>query len=287
MCIRDSFTVRGLELEDTVAHFDTLRGETIVTPSNKIAIYAPRFASVRRTTGAVGHELLERMALSEMPTGLQVAGENQLAPTTVQQLQPQGEIGTKGASILRDLAGGHWLDNSQRLAAFQDQWNLYENFNVIKTGHLDHGEGPRLAEATVAAQTWETKQAVQLVVDGKTPVVHSHAATAEETRLSELPPGVPQLCVTKTASRRHALPGEFVDFTIRFDNVGSETIGNVTLLDNLTTRLEYVPDSAQCSLPAAFFTMENEGESLVLKWEIKDPLKASTGGVVRFRCKVR
>jgi uncharacterized repeat protein (TIGR01451 family) len=205
----------------------------------------------------------------------------------MQQLQPQGEIGMKGASILRERTGGFTLDNAQRLAAFQDQWNLHEDFNVIKTGHLDVGEGPRLAAAVVAAQTWETKQAVQLVVDGKTPVVHSHAATPAETRLSELPPGVPQLCVTKTASRRHALPGEYVDFTIRFDNVGSELIGNVTLLDNLTTRLEYVPDSAQCSLPAAFFTMENEGESLVLKWELKDPLPASKGGIVRFRCKVR
>ena len=46
----------------------------------------------------------------------------------------------------------------------------------------------------------------------------------------------------------HALPGEVVEFTHRFDNVGDHEIGNVTIVDNLTTRLEYVPNSATSSV---------------------------------------
>ena len=51
----------------------------------------------------------------------------------------------------------------------------------------------------------------------------------------------------------------------------------MTVVDNLTTRLEYLPDSAQCSLNADFFTEVNEGDSLVLRWEIIDPLEVGEG----------
>ena len=101
------------------------------------------------------------------------------------------------------------------------------------------------------------------------------------------PQGKPKMSVVKVASKKDALPGDVIDFTLRFDNVGNERIGNVTLIDNLSPRLEYVPESAQCDLDAEFFTQENEGESLILRWEIKDPLEPGKGGIIRFQCQVR
>jgi hypothetical protein len=69
--------------------------------------------------------------------------------------------------------------------------------------------------------------------------------------------------------------------------VGDDVIGNVTVIDNLTMRLEYVPDSQQCSLEAEFVEEENAVESLTLRWEIAEPLKVGEGGIIRFRCRVR
>ena len=89
------------------------------------------------------------------------------------------------------------------------------------------------------------------------------------------------------ASAQSASPGETVDFTIRFDNIGDQPLGNIVLVDNLTTRLEYVADSAQSSVPAKFSSQANSGESLVLRWEITNPVEPNQGGLVRFRCKVR
>ena len=100
-------------------------------------------------------------------------------------------------------------------------------------------------------------------------------------------PNHPRLRVIKLASTRTARPGEFVEFTIRFDNMGDQKIGNVTLVDNLTTRLEYVEGTAESSLAADFTTNPNDGDSLLLRWEFIDPLPAGQGGVVRFRCRVR
>ena len=62
---------------------------------------------------------------------------------------------------------------------------------------------------------------------------------------------------------------------------------DVTILDNLTTRLEYIEGTAQSSREAEFFVEENEARSLVLRWEIVDPLPVGQGGIVRFRARVR
>jgi uncharacterized repeat protein (TIGR01451 family) len=97
----------------------------------------------------------------------------------------------------------------------------------------------------------------------------------------------PELRVIKVASTQVARPGDFVEFTIRFDNTGDQTLENIALLDNLTTRLEYVPESAQSSVEAEFSTVVNEGDSLVLRWDFKDPIKPGDGGLVRFKCRVR
>ena len=61
----------------------------------------------------------------------------------------------------------------------------------------------------------------------------------------------------------------------------------MTIVDNLTTRLEYMNDSAKSSRRADFYSERNEAESLVLRWEITDPLEPGEGGVVRFKCRVR
>ena len=91
----------------------------------------------------------------------------------------------------------------------------------------------------------------------------------------------------KSASTDSALPGEEVEFTLRFDNVGDRVIGNVTIVDNLTTRLEYVADSQKSSVKADFSTQPNEGDSVVLRWEIAEPVQPGEGGVLQFRARVR
>ena len=84
-----------------------------------------------------------------------------------------------------------------------------------------------------------------------------------------------------------AEPGDEVSFTVRFDNVGNQPIGSVQIVDSLTTRLEYVPGSAQCSLAARFSTQPNEGDSLIVRCVLSEPLPPGKGGVFRFRCIVR
>ena len=163
----------------------------------------------------------------------------------------------------------------------------YEAPYLVQRGEFIQADKARLAEGTTAATAWTDKKAVQVTLDGREASVFTGDTMLESVFTYVLPPGKPRLRVVKMASKHDARPGETVDFTIRFDNVGDQPLGNVTLMDNLSTRLEFVPDTAQCSVDAAFSSGDNEGESLVLRWEIADPLKVGEGGVIRFQCRVR
>ncbi len=69
----------GLQMEDTVAIYDTLDGRTLVTPSNDVYIYSPRFAAVRQVVGLVLNEQRDR--LSNVSLNMSLA-----APTVIQKI---------------------------------------------------------------------------------------------------------------------------------------------------------------------------------------------------------
>lgn len=170
--------------------------------------------------------------------------------------------------------------------AFLDALLPYENLQVIRLGRFNQKERALLLEGSNAAITWTQDKAVQILIEGKAALSVTKDVNTESLYETEEPcPG--KLRVIKVASTQFAKPGDIVDFTLRYDNIGSQTIGNITLVDNLTTRLEFVEKSAQSSRVAEFYTERNEAESLVLRWEITEPLKPGDGGVVRFKCRVR
>jgi uncharacterized repeat protein (TIGR01451 family) len=162
----------------------------------------------------------------------------------------------------------------------------YENFRILRDGQYKISETAKLTEQTEAATIWTLDKGIQIVVDGTPAEVASGDARAEATFTVDHE-SAPGLRIIKVASASAARPGELVEFTLRFDNIGNEPLGNVTVIDNLTTRLEYVDESQVSSHPSRFLTETNEGDSLVLRWEILDPIATGDGGTIRFKCRVR
>jgi uncharacterized repeat protein (TIGR01451 family) len=170
---------------------------------------------------------------------------------------------------------------------FQSTFKAYENLAIIRQGMFEMAEMPLLARGAQAAVDWSHTQAVQIILERRGAMAEvKYDASMSVYTVSE-PPGRPKLRLVKVASTQLAEPGDDVDFTLRFDNIGNQPIGNVTILDSLNTRLEYVPQSAQCSVEASFSTQPNEGGSSVVRCELAHPLKPGDGGVLRFRCRVR
>ncbi|MCA9249241.1 MAG: DUF11 domain-containing protein, partial [Planctomycetales bacterium] len=206
--------------------------------------------------------------------------------TSLQNQQPVGQVGTKAFDLYRLRQQGGEVARNERLGGVHDGLLPYEDFAIIRRGIIDQAEKPRLAIYTDAALVWTKEDAVQVmikeqpadqvIVDWRPEIVY---------RFKHDPK--PEIRVVKVASTDVAKPGEVIDFTLRFDNTGNETIGNVTLLDNLSTRLEYIAESQSCSVEADFYELPNRGGSAALRWDIIDPLAKGEGGVIRFRCRVR
>jgi uncharacterized repeat protein (TIGR01451 family) len=284
--VRRDWTVDGLDLEDTVAHYDTLDGRTVVEPSNEVCLYAPRFAAVRRVDNVFEGEQLARAGGHTQPIALAGHEEEQFAATNMQPLQPIGDRASRRANIAKQRDMGVPVFTVLAPVPLQDRIKPHENLERYLAGELTADQKALLRKAAQAAIVWESNQAVQIILDGKRAQADVQVQdVAVVYRVDE--PSNPKLRLCKTASATSALPGEEIEFTLWFDNIGDQPIGNVTILDNLTTRLEYVPESAQSSVQATFSVSPNNGDSLTLRWEVTEPLEPGEGGIVRFKCRVR
>jgi uncharacterized repeat protein (TIGR01451 family) len=285
--VQPDWIVNGLEPEDAIAHYDTLDGRTVVEPSNRVHIYAPRFSAVRLVTSVIEDHQIEGTRGVEQPLHIVRLDQQQLPASSLQQEQLLRAEGTRSLNAYRIRQSDGLVSNALLPWQFQDRFLPFEDLTVIRQGVYQAAEKAQLSQSIEAAVVWTLKQGVQVILDGQRASEAVGDQRVEALFVVDDRRGPDRLRVIKVASTNVAEPGETVDFTIRYDNVGDQLIGNVTLIDNLTNRLEYIEGTAQSSLAGHFLTQHNEAGSLVLRWEITDPLKPGQGGVVRFRCRVR
>jgi uncharacterized repeat protein (TIGR01451 family) len=275
-----------LDPQDTIAHFDTLDGERLVAESNRVQIYSPRFAAVRRIAGAISANAVDAPSSARRDVANIETTQDQASTTTLQNIQPRRNFNFQGANALLHSTRGVTVDDVWAIKSMSRVLKSYEDFQIIRSGEMENAEKPRLGIRIDAAKSWDSDLHVQVAEGRVKPLVVRDTMVAQES-VNDGRPKRPMIRLYKVASKGYAQPGEEVEFTIRFDNIGNEPIGNVTIVDNLTTRLEYIPDSAECSKAGDFKTERNQADSETLRWEITDPLEVTDGGIIRFRCRVR
>ena len=284
--VDQNFNIYGLDTEDTFGHFDTLDGERIVAPSNRVAIYAPRFGAVRKIDGAVNAQLNQpTVGFSERKQTIQATD---LSPvTTANQFEMASRShGGQRASGFLDQTRGVGVRRALAPQGKRSYQSLILTESLLNIGKIDNAIGAQLQQGMQAALAWETDLGLRVVSKGIQPIIVRDLTTAQGLIHIESEDD-PTLQVVKTANVIAARPGDQVEFMIRFDNISARKIGNVTLMDNLTRRLEYVEGSSECTLKSEFKSEVNKSDSLALRWEITEPIEPGTGGVIRFRCRVR
>ncbi len=280
-------SLAGLDVEDTVAYFRTANGTVHTVPSNPVYVYAPRFAAIRQVSGVLLASGRDDSLSLRQPT--EVISQERREGADLAWMADFAEGNTNVEALYsfrrRDLALG--LHHERFLHGLVRELLPYENLNYVRHGSYDNSEKARLASAITAAKVWAHDVALQVVIDGQ--VAHEAAAgnSADVTTRFEMPKGKPRLRLAKLASRQDANPGDTVDFTIRFDNIGDQPLESLTLVDRLTPRLELVPDSVSSSLDAQFSTQENDDGGTTLRWTFTGGLRVGEGGTVQFRCVVR
>lgn len=284
--VKKDWTAAGVDPTDTVIYYETLGGQVCVKPSNRVPIYAPRFAAVRQVTGvnlaarAVG---TERMLLPVAPVGID---ESNLAGNVSVPVAPQGEQQVGMLDAFQENRLGVPIAQVIPPLRLSETLVMFENITFFTTGEMVDDEIPVLGLVLANAREWYNPESVEVLIDGQQAALVVDTKRAQDVHVYEMPDKC-AMRICKAASHTIANSGDIVRFTIRFDNVGPKPLGNAVVMDSLSARLEYIEGSQQCSVEAQFRADANEVGSQVLRWEIEEAIGPSGGGVISFDCRVR
>jgi uncharacterized repeat protein (TIGR01451 family) len=286
----NSWVVHNFKAGDTVAHFDTLDGNVIVEPSNQLHIYAPRFKAVRKIEGIV---------LEEQISGLVESRSRQIANQSKENIQTSFTEQESGTRYARTREQINSIDGQRQSSGIEITQKLsgYDNFQAVDANSMvllqrTFGFGgalrTQLDRGAVNARAWQGTEWVKVQINELAPMSATDIdGAAAFFQVEDKRSRTSKLRLIKVASKESAQPGETIEFTLRFDNIGDQLIGNVTILDDLTGRLEFLPGTAIASLESGFSSNVNVGGALTLRFEITDPLAPGDFGVIRFQCRVR
>ena len=155
--------VDGLEQEDAIAHYDTVDGRVVVTPSNRVCIYAPRFAAVRRVENLLAHERRQLVDLAIDETAPSSAGEMQPVVTSTQRRGVAINLGERPAILFRARQQAAESVSLVKPAEFYNTLGPYANLTIIRTGQIDGSEQAIVKRSVQAAVAWNGDQAAQVV----------------------------------------------------------------------------------------------------------------------------
>ena len=287
VAVDENWNITGMQTEDTFGHFDTIDGSRLVTPSNRVKIYSPRFAAVRRVDGVFNARRNARVGSFDRKLVMQTAQGKDFSTTTLQNTSPTNIESSKRASGITDRTRGLTAGQAVALIGVRNSFSPYENLDLIKWGRHSASQTARLQLGMQSANAWTDNVRLKVHAKGAQPIVVNDLSGPQQIIHIKSDGKGSVLRITKVASKIAAEIGDEVEFTIRFDNLSSKPVGNVTIVDNLTGRLQYVPGSAACTQKAKFIDQVNDGGSLTLRWEVTDPVRPFKGGIIRFKCKVR
>lgn len=284
----DQFNRRSLDTEDTILEYTDRTGIEKTKPSNRVCIYAPRFASVR--TVSRPHE--------EFGSN-EIAGFDHLAATSGMHSRLKASNNVKrvmtGGIAVRSRASGLAIEEGQGLvaqlrapSAHDKLLNVYQSLNFVRFGRVDDSDTARLNYGLQAATLWTRKEFP--VITAKTDMVlegHFTQVAADITGIDDEDKAAEDLRIVKLADKKSASPGDEIEFTIRYDNLGGHEAYHIRIVDNLTPRLQYIVDSATSDRPGRLVLQDNGEGSEILVWELDDPLPGKTGGTVTFKARVR
>jgi uncharacterized repeat protein (TIGR01451 family) len=282
------FARLGLETEDTIAEYTDHLGRHHMKPSTRVAIYAPRFGAVRTISALKSDFAVEKLA-GAFDTAYGVGLSSRTAPTMHQQRDAADGVRMRSrASGLDAEAAQGRVDQATALLQHTKFVNTFQDLTFVRTGQFQQADRARLAYGIQAALTW-TRDVNPVVMAN----LQSGGELISTFRGKELV-GIEddhktagRLRIIKLADKKVAAPGEVVTFTLRYDNLGDLEVFHVRLVDNLTPRLEYIEDSATSDRPGQIFVEDNHEGSVILTFELDDPLPGHEGGILTFQARVK
>jgi uncharacterized repeat protein (TIGR01451 family) len=277
----------GLDTEDAVAEYADQTGKRHILPTNRVAIYSPRFGNVGTKAGLEAGVTVARAA-SAIDLSRGEGLRNRVVPADQAQRMPSASVRVRSRASGFDTQAGQ-VDVHQQTVLGQnlELAGSIEGVQNLAAPEMRQSDKARIARERQAAIAWTRDQypvaaaslegAQQILVK----FVTNELVGIEDRRK----PG--RLEIVKLADKQTARPGEIVNFRIEYENLGDRELKDVRIIDNLTPRLEYVSESGASSRPAILDVADNGEGSVVLSWSLKEPLRGKTKGAVTFKARVR
>ncbi len=275
----------GLSESDTVATFRTPSGQQRVVASSRVCLYSPRFAATRKTVHLEIHEQAQLAGGVQRNEGVENAALTDKRDSVTTYVMAERNGSTRVPHAVQDRNPGRLVDRVLRPEESNNGEVPWQNVRKTRTGMVRDIDRAAVQVGQHNAIEWSTAMELQIILDEETAQIAQRTRAANDGVLYESGEGA-QLKLIKTASRPDAAIGETVSFSLRFENAGPEPIQQLTIVDNLPVRLEYVAGSQECTRPAGFKAQENSG-TILLKWAFAQPLAPGDDGVITFDCKVR
>ena len=138
--VKADWSIVGLEQEDAISHYDTVDGRVIVEPSNRVCIYARRFAAVRRVMQPLVDE--QPVFVNQATDQLSLARAVESLPVISQKQRnaPAVDMGSsRRICSAKQQAGG--LEN---LLATMDAFDVVApmaTLAILRTGEVSDASG--------------------------------------------------------------------------------------------------------------------------------------------------
>jgi uncharacterized repeat protein (TIGR01451 family) len=293
--------LQGLRSEDTVAEYTDSGGRRGVTISNRVCLVVPRFAVLRNELPPSVYDSVTGLADGRGISGQNlIRGGQPVWQTNAQDIlkgfngrqRPSGAIGQSvisGIFRLEALHADQIYLGSAALLGTDEIRKLTDIQRLRLARQIAFARSFTQAEH-VSGFDLTTGPVVMARIEGGPEVIRVTTETRDVTSicLKEEPqaPDKP-LVLIKWADCDSAKVGDVVTFFLRYSALGHRPLTDIAVSDSLTTRLEYIPGSAQSNRPAVFTMQENEAGSMILRWEITGKLQPGDTGVIRFQAKVR
>ena len=279
---------QGLETEDTVAEYSDHRGESHVRASNRVAIYSPRFGSVRVVEGTdSGTQIQYAVKTTESSSVGSLERDEAIHQSVAEESLAAAGSWRKvdGSDAHKSAAESSATSRPQRTDK-ADQGLQAESVNGMQI--LEREQGTRFHQELANAAVWSREQFPKL--SGAT----AQAAQTQTRMTAQSTVGIDdqrarnsEVHIIKLADHDSAKSGDIIRFTIRFINTGDYDLHDVRIVDNLTPRLQFIQDSVQTDREGDVVTKPNGEGSEILTFVLDAPLPAHQSGTIKFEVRVK
>lgn len=283
--------MQGLDTEDTVAEYKDHLGRNAIEPSNRVAIYAPRFGAVQSVSGLNRSVKVDKAVGAENYRGFEALHHDRGLETNVRNST------ATGLAVRRRVSGFETAEGAHRSSKLE---------GIVQTEKVDQGLQAWSRTGLGSVETsaiFELNLQIQMAVSSTAETVPGSRSSTQQATSTystfkpaavvgldrDAPPG--RIVLTKEASQLVAAAGDEITFTIRFRNPGKLPVHDVKIIDHLTPRLVYVEGSGELNVAGSagggLVVIPNQEGSQQLIFELDEPLRGGESGTITFVAVVR